>query len=226
LILLALELGWITGAILTGRRTNSEPEGRVCRTRMEVLECTGSKYSGAGTLSALHSLLQNPEGPLGVVGTPCQMTAVDNIISHRFREGLPADAVGLKIGLFCTWSLPYKKILQVLREKGISDPAIKYDIPPPPAEDFLVYTRKKQHPIPLAELRPLVPRGCLACGDMTAESADIAVGSAEGVPGWNTVLIRTERGLQLFPRGPGEKRPSGQASAGSQLGAPAVRRGR
>ena len=87
---------------------------------------------------------------------------------------------------------------QVLREKGITDPTLKYDIPPPPAEEFLVFTRKKQHPIPLAELRPLVPRGCLACGDMTAESADIAVGSAEGVPGWNTVLIRTERGRELF----------------------------
>ena len=75
---------------------------------------------------------------------------------------------------------------------------VKYDIPPPPAEEFQVFTRKKTYTFPLTEIRPLVPRGCLACGDMTAEGADISVGSAEGVPGWNTVLIRSEKGLQLF----------------------------
>ena len=46
LILLALELDRIRGAVLTGARQNSEPVGRVCRTRAEVLECAGSKYSG------------------------------------------------------------------------------------------------------------------------------------------------------------------------------------
>jgi coenzyme F420 hydrogenase subunit beta len=106
--------------------------------------------------------------------------------------------VKLKIGLFCTWSLPFKKMQKKIREQGIHDPVVKYDIPPPPAEEFQVFTRKKTYSFPLTEIRPLVPRGCLACGDMTAEGADISVGSAEGVPGWNTVLIRSEKGRQLF----------------------------
>lgn len=185
-------------AVLTGARKNGEPVGRVCRTRAEVLECAGSKYSGAGTLSALNAALEDGGGLQGVVGTPCQVTAVDNIRLYRSEQGLPAETVALKIGLFCTWSLPYGQLRKILLEKGITEPILKYDIPPPPAEEFLVFTRKRQISIPLADLRPLVPRGCLACGDMTAESADIAVGSAEGVPGWNTVLIRTERGRELF----------------------------
>jgi coenzyme F420 hydrogenase subunit beta len=198
LILLALELDRIQDAVLTGARKNGEPEGRVCRTRAEVLECAGSKYSGAGTLSVLHASLEAGGGLQGVVGTPCQVTAVDNIRLFRSEQGLPADTVALKIGLFCTWSLPYGQLRKTLLEKGITEPILKYDIPPPPAEEFLVFTRKRQISIPLAELRPLIPKGCLACGDMTAESADIAVGSAEGVPGWNTVLIRTERGMAFF----------------------------
>jgi coenzyme F420 hydrogenase subunit beta len=198
LILLALELGRINGAILTGQGKNGEPEGRVCRTRVEVLECAGSKYSGAGTLSVLSPLLETGEGPWGLVGTPCQVTAVGNIQSHRIREGRSNEKFGLKIGLFCTWSLPYAPFRKLLDAKGIDAPILKYDIPPPPAEELLIQTRTKRYRIPLGEVRPLVPRGCLACGDMTAESADIAVGSAEGVPGWNTILIRTGRGMDLF----------------------------
>ncbi|MBI5584778.1 MAG: Coenzyme F420 hydrogenase/dehydrogenase, beta subunit C-terminal domain [Deltaproteobacteria bacterium] len=198
LVLLALELDWVQEAVLTGTGKNGEPEGRVCRTRAEVLECAGSKYSGAGTLSALHPLLEAGGGRQGVVGTPCQITAVDNIRSYRSEQRLPVDTIALKIGLFCTWSLPYAQIRKILLEKGVTETILKYDVPPPPAEEFRIFTRKSRVAIPLAELRPLVPRGCLACGDMTAESADIAVGSAEGVPGWNTVLICTERGLELF----------------------------
>lgn len=198
LILLALELDRIQDAVLTGARKNGEPLGRVCRTRAEVLECAGSKYTGAGTLSVLHAALEAGVGLQGVVGTPCQVAAVDNIRLYRSEQGLPAETVALKIGLFCTWSLPYGPLRKILLEKGITEPILKYDIPPPPAEEFLVFTRKRQISIPLADLRPLVPRGCLACGDMTAESADIAVGAAEGAPGWNTVLIRTERGGELF----------------------------
>jgi coenzyme F420 hydrogenase subunit beta len=196
LIQLALEMGWIQGALLTGIGKGGEPEGRVCRTRAEVLACAGSKYAGAGTLSALKA--DADEKSLGVVGLPCQITAMANMRSYPTREGRPLPEVKLRIGLFCTWSLPLEKLQQKLREQGIHDPVVKYDIPPPPAEDFQVFTRKKTYTFPLTEIRPLVPRGCLACGDMTAEGADISVGSAEGVPGWNTVLIRSEKGRQLF----------------------------
>ena len=194
LILLALEMGWIQGALLTGIGKGGEPEGRVCRTRAEVQACAGSKYSGAGTLSAFKS----DEGPMGAVGLPCQITALTNVDNYLSRKGGSLSGGDLKIGLFCTWSLPLKKMQEKLREQGIHDPVVKYDIPPPPAEEFQVFTRKKTYTLPLTEIRPLVSRGCLACGDMTAEGADISVGSAEGVPGWNTVLIRSEKGRQLF----------------------------
>jgi coenzyme F420 hydrogenase subunit beta len=32
---------------------------------------------------------------------------------------------------------------------------------------------------------------------MTAELADLSVGAAEGVPGWNTLIVRSERGAEL-----------------------------
>ena len=39
---------------------------------------------------------------------------------------------------------------------------------------------------------------CAYCLDMTAEFADISVGSVEGIEGWNTVIVRTEAGARLI----------------------------
>ena len=39
---------------------------------------------------------------------------------------------------------------------------------------------------------------CTYCLDMTAEFADISVGSVEGIEGWNTVLVRTNAGVKLI----------------------------
>ena len=142
LILLALEMGWIQGALLTGIGKGGELEGRVCRTRAESLACAGSKYAGAALCRPQPSLEGN-ESVLGAVGLPCQITALNNIHGYLSREGGPLPGVKLKIGLFCTWSLPLKKMQIKIREQGIQDPVVKYDVPPPPAEEFQVYTRKK-----------------------------------------------------------------------------------
>jgi len=36
--------------------------------------------------------------------------------------------------------------------------------------------------------------------DMTSELSDLSVGTVEGVDGWNTVVVRTDRGEDLFKR--------------------------
>jgi coenzyme F420 hydrogenase subunit beta len=39
--------------------------------------------------------------------------------------------------------------------------------------------------------------GCGACPDMTAELADVSVGMFEGRPGWNTLVVRSDKGSEL-----------------------------
>jgi coenzyme F420 hydrogenase subunit beta len=36
--------------------------------------------------------------------------------------------------------------------------------------------------------------------DMTSELSDLSVGTVEGVDGWNTVVVRSDRGDDLFKR--------------------------
>jgi coenzyme F420 hydrogenase subunit beta len=38
---------------------------------------------------------------------------------------------------------------------------------------------------------------CAYCLDMTSEFTDISVGAAEGVDGWNTLIVRTMRGSEI-----------------------------
>jgi coenzyme F420 hydrogenase subunit beta len=198
LILLALELGWIGGAILTKSRKTGEPEGRICRTRSEVLACAGSKFTGSGTLKALNQALREGEGSLALVGVPCQIQALRRMEDYQEEQSWPSNPVALAIGLFCTWSLPYRAFQALLRENNITASIIKCDIPPPPAEKFTLATKDKMYALPLAPFRSRISKACLRCGDMTAEGADVAVGAAEGYATWNTLIIRSEQGLELF----------------------------
>ncbi len=106
--------------------------------------------------------------------------------------------VSLKIGLFCTWALDYRKLHHYLKTIGMAGPVQKYDIPPPPAQIFQIQTEQGWHDLPIDDVRPAIQEGCSLCQDMTAEWADISVGTVEGMEGWNTVVVRSERGSQLL----------------------------
>jgi coenzyme F420 hydrogenase subunit beta len=71
------------------------------------------------------------------------------------------------------------------------------DMPPPPSEIMVIDTGEKKVEIPLDRIRPLIPRSCSICPDMTSEWADVSVGVLEGKSDWNTLIIRTERGTDL-----------------------------
>ena len=118
----------------------------------------------------------------------------------KAHQDYPAAAkrLNLVIGLFCTWNLPARGLRALLAAQGVSGPVKKYDIPPPPAEVFLIETESGTKEIPLAQVREKTLPGCALCPDMTAELADISVGAVEGRPGWNTVLVRTSVGQELM----------------------------
>jgi coenzyme F420 hydrogenase subunit beta len=134
---------------------------------------------------------------IGVIATPCQVLAL-----ARMRAAPPEicknmDKLKLVIGLFCTWALSYPDFARFLEEK-VPDRIVKYDIPPHPANVLLAYTEKERIDISLDEVLPFVKPACRVCLDLTAEFADISVGSGRrDVIDWNTVIVRTERGMRF-----------------------------
>jgi len=197
-LIYALENARIRAAVLTDTGSGLSPGGRIASARADVIGCAGSRYSGSASLAALHRAIADGENQLAVVGLPCQMEALARMGRMTPDGQERTSCIALKIGLFCTWALDYRKLHRFLEEKGIRGSALKFDIPPPPAEVFQVLTASGWVDFSLAEIRELVQEGCSLCGDMTAEWADVSVGTVEGREGWNTVVVRTETGKKLL----------------------------
>jgi len=195
LIRVALESGLISTAVLA-KLVEGVPHGVTVSSAEEVLDCCGSSYLVCPVLEAFHRWQPEDNGRVGVVGTPCQTLALAHLRTCALSAQSNVSKLSLVIGLFCTWALSrgFRKVL----EKWAPLPEIrKTDIPPPPASVFHVYTADKCIPIPLDDVRPFVPPACALCWDMTSEMTDISVGSAEGIEGWNTVIIRSRKGQEL-----------------------------
>jgi coenzyme F420 hydrogenase subunit beta len=192
----ALRAGRIDAAVLTDRE-GLVPAPRLVTDPEEVLKCASSKFTAAPTLAALNQGRRDGYSRMGVVGTPCQVMAVSQMRLNPLKKEGFRDAVGLVIGLFCTWAVDTRKLSELLSGRIDASGIRKMDMPPPPAEIMVIDTGRGKVEIPLSEIRPLVPAGCQICPDMTSEWADISVGVMEGMPEWNTLIIRSARGRQL-----------------------------
>lgn len=189
----ALREGQIQAAALTSR-DGLTPVPVLARTEDEILACSGSKYMASPTLS---SVTVNSAMSLAVVGTACQMTALARMRMNPLAREDFHDPVAIAIGLFCTWALDTRRLKALVQNRLDSADILSMDVPPPPAQVMAFTTSKGRVEIPLAEIRTAIPSGCSICPDMTAEFADVSVGALEGEDGWNTLIVRTERGERL-----------------------------
>jgi len=194
---LAIKEGIIDAAVLTGRGTNLLPKGHIATDREDIFACAGSIYTSGPTLEALNRGPWNGDERIGVVGLPCMVFALAKMRTSSLETRTPIDRVEMVIGLFCTWALDYKSFMAFLRERFGDLPIGKVDIAPPPERLMKITAGDELHHIPLDEVRGFIRSGCHVCADMTSEFSDISVGTVEGEEGWNTLLVRTERGEEL-----------------------------
>ncbi len=199
LTIFALEEGFIASAVLTHFEDKSLPKGVIASTRDEVLKCAGSSYVAAPTIEAFNRTAQDDsQKSIGVVATPCQVLALTRMQAAPPDKCKNMDKLKLVIGLFCTWALSYPDFVRFL-EREVPDHIVKYDIPPHPANVLLAYTEKERIDIPIDKVLPFVKSACHVCPDLTAEFADISMGSGRReVLDWNTVIVRTDRGRRLI----------------------------
>jgi coenzyme F420 hydrogenase subunit beta len=196
LMTFALKTSLIDAAVLTDQKDMVAVPRLITRAK-EVGECAATKFTAAPTLSALNRGAKDGYHRMGVVGTPCQVMAVTQMRANPLgREGF-TDPVALVVGLFCTWALDTRQLMAFLSERVDISQVRRMDIPPPPAEILVLETRKERVEIPLNEIRPLIPKACQICPDMTSEWSDVSVGELEGEPRWNTLIIRTDKGARL-----------------------------
>ncbi len=201
LLSFGLEKGLIDAALLTKTTTDKVPQPFLVREVESLMECSGSNYMACPVLYGYNRF--SKEGladgcRLALVATPCQVLAISKM-KHKPPQNRPSVGdIKLVVGLFCTWALAPDRFHGFLQEMVDLKDITKFDVPPPPANRFDVYTNSRVMSFPLEQVRQFTMPTCAYCTDMTSEFADISIGAAEGIEGWNTVIIRTEAGEELW----------------------------
>jgi coenzyme F420 hydrogenase subunit beta len=198
LLSLALDNGLIDAAILSKNTEDKLPSGFVARSSAQVLEGAGSNYMAYPTLETLNRMPRDSKDRFGIVVTPCQAIALAKMVGSPPEQRVSMGNVKLTVGLFCTWALSYNRFHEFIKNHVTPAKIRKFDIPPPPANRFDFYIGKEVQSFRLDEIRDYRMPTCAYCLDMTAEFTDISVGSVEGTEGWNTVIVRTQRGMEII----------------------------
>jgi coenzyme F420 hydrogenase subunit beta len=198
LLSLALAEGFIEATVQTRMSPDKTPTSFLARSSKELLASAGSSYMACPVLESYNRIPKENNEKLGIVAMPCQVLALSKMKAQPPQNRFDINNLKLTIGLFCTWALSADGFHKFLKEKIDLPKATRFDIPPPPANRFDAYLPSGITSFPLDEIRRFTMPTCAYCLDMTAEFADISVGSAEGVEGWNTVIIRTEVGAKLI----------------------------
>ncbi len=192
LLLYALESGIMDGALVVGR-DGWVPTAYVARTREEIMQAAGTKYGVVPVLSKLReAVVDHGLSKIWIVGSPCHMQSI-RYLKHK---GLPlAKSVQVLVGLFCRENYEYSCMEELVRAQGVEmsrvDRIEVYD-------EFRVYSDGSRTDLPVTDIKDCVPRHCLVCRDFGAELADIAVGSGASCEGSSTVVIRSQKGEEVF----------------------------
>jgi coenzyme F420 hydrogenase subunit beta len=175
--------------------TPGRPEPLLIKSKEDVLKTAGTKYVNNPTLKLL-SDLNNDSYQIAVVGVPCMMQAL--LKSEIYNIGIPSlNQIKYRIGIFCMESFSYESLLKICEKLSVKiDDIRKTDIN---KGKFFVYTKSGEElTIPVKEITHLAREDCELCFDLCSESADISLGSIGSPSGWNTVILRTPKGKELF----------------------------
>lgn len=199
---LVLEEG-IADAVLLTHQVEGEQyaaRGLLARTPEEVRACAGSKYTTCPSLERMSEAARDGISRIAIVGRPCQVTAARKLQFANLEPEIAAQlrrSVNLIIGLFCVWGLEYRSFIRYLRKTLGAATFDGIDIP----KDAAVITRGAERmEVPYEELKACRLPACDSCGDMTAELADLSVGSTEWKDDWNTLVIRSDAGRALVEK--------------------------
>ncbi|MFX1324487.1 MAG: Coenzyme F420 hydrogenase/dehydrogenase, beta subunit C-terminal domain [Promethearchaeota archaeon] len=171
------------------------PDPILIQSKEDILSTAGTKYVNNPNLQLLN-LNELTDKKIAVVGVPCHMQAL--LKSKIYNIGFPSlNNIEYRIGIFCMESFSYESLLKICEIMNVDiNNAKKMDIN---KGKFYIYTNKGEElNVPIKDISHLAREDCEMCFDLTSESADISIGSIGSPSGWNTVLIRTEKGKKLY----------------------------
>lgn len=200
----ALDEGLIDAVVTVTRDPwTLKPSSAVITASDALIQHAGSRYSWWVPLlaSLKEAVVTRKYRRIAVVGVPCAARAAQVIRASDHDLLRPyAKAIRLVIGLFCTETFDYAKLVEekLQFERNIDPWEIRrLDI----KGKMDVYLQdERQFSIPLAELEEAVRPGCHVCTDFTAVDADVSAGAVGSPEGYTTIVIRNDIGKGFVDR--------------------------
>ncbi len=187
----------LVDAIIAVRHSKElwRPEPVIIDNIKDLYETGGTKYANASTLNIIEKAKKYEN--VAVVGVPCMMNALEKGV--LFPSGVPFfKNIKYKIGLFCMEAFPYDGVLNLIKEQFDQDftKVTKMDIS---GGKFIIYLDNGEDvKVPLKDVKSYARYNCHYCEDLTADCADISVGSIGSPSGWSSVITRTKLGDKIF----------------------------
>jgi coenzyme F420 hydrogenase subunit beta len=189
----------ITASTMPGTRFAPRPV--LARTPEEVRASAGNKPCLSPNLALLDEVRATGVRRLAFIGTGCQV--------HMLRAAQPAieQELGLTrldvIGIPCSDNVTYPDLIYFLELVSTSPSTIVH------YEFMQDYSLKMRHQdghveqvnfidFPMDKLEGIFPSSCLSCFDYPNALADITIGYMGAELGWQWVLVRNDRGQELF----------------------------
>lgn len=172
-----------------------KPEPVIIEDVKDLYKTSGTKYANASTLSIIDGTKKFDN--IAVVGVPCMMNALEK--GSLFPSGLSFfKNIKYRIGLFCMESFPYEGVLSLIKEQFETDfqKVTKMDIS---GGKFIIYLDSGEDlNVPLNDVKSYARHNCHYCEDLTADYADISVGSIGSPSGWSSVITRNKKGEKIY----------------------------
>jgi coenzyme F420 hydrogenase subunit beta len=200
MLIYALENDVIDAALvsyLEGDGTSWRTVPGVARTRQDVLDSAGSRYTYSANALAYKEAVESGAERIALVGMSC-MASVPAALKTR-KAGKPARRLTLSIGLLCSKTFDdaiFEDLLQLkygLARTDIKKVNIK--------GVFQIWTHDGRYvEVPLKECHAFTREGCNSCPDFSAEHADISTGGIGTHSDWTLTLVRTDTGRVLMEK--------------------------
>jgi len=200
----ALEEGLIDAVVtVTADPWTMKPSSAVITSADVLVQHAGSRYAWWVPLlaSLKEAVVTRKYRRIAVVGVPCAARAAQAIRASNHELLQPyAKAIRLVIGLFCTETFDYERLVEgKLRSEHKIEPweTRRLDI----RGKLDVYLQDERRiSIPLAELEETIRPGCRVCTDFTAVDADVSAGAVGSPDGYTTLVIRNDIGRGFVDR--------------------------
>lgn len=199
LLLYSLREGIIDAGIVAGRDEEWRPRPVLANSPEAIIETAGSKYLYAvNLLELLRAVINDPTyRSIGVVGVPCMARSIwkmNWLGLRRFTE-----KIRLIVGLFCTHNFTYTRLNEIIRSLGAEPGEVTWMGIKKGNMMFKLRSGEiKSIPVKVTETPEYLNPACLQCPEFLAEKSDISVGSIGSEEGWNSIIVHTDRGLEIL----------------------------